>query len=583
MRTTLLATLLVLTACASGPTEESTVSSEALTAAPTKTELTANNTSASSLFRDLYTPASRFNGAAISVVSNGDNPTSATAASTLADGAVSKLSLHGLLPAAPNAKVFFETQSWFCTDGASPLASSLGTDQCSDHIDIGYGTSSRVPMQVADMRSRGADGVIVDWHGRGSGENQSALAAFKTAAEGTRGKFQLAVMEDEGVKACAEQAGCDVAQTVLADIAYLAASYFPSSAYYRVNERPVLFFFGIDGYVSANGKPPVDWGYIRAHAAGNPLFVFQGYEHDQADGNYAWPTPTAIASYPGKDPFGASNLRDFYAQAQAPFVFGSGYKGFDDHVVNAWKPIGVNAQRYLGQQCGKTWLDTFALANAHSGLTALQVATWDDYEEGTETETGIANHLAITPHVSGTLLDWTLVGAADAPADCKEALAGGFDIATTVDHFAVYASTDGEHMTLLVDNLAASARSFDIAGKTGMFYVRAVGKPSITNTLSAPVTTGATPPPPGCTGVPTILEPTSNGKVGPAIRLRATAPGCLQTMIAYIDGKPVAQVDAAAIDQWIPVSMGAHTVNVNAWAGTSEAHLSAPVSFVRTY
>src|SRR5947208_2014045 len=93
------------------------------------------------------------------------------------------------------------------TEDPSAGAQALGADQCGDHIDVGYDTAARVPAQVADMRSRGADGVIVDWHGPRAGENQDALAAFKTAAEASRGTFQLAVMEDEGVKPCAATPG----------------------------------------------------------------------------------------------------------------------------------------------------------------------------------------------------------------------------------------------------------------------------------------------------------------------------------------------------------------------------------------
>ena len=611
--------VVLVAACGStdAGSDEGTTESDALGTA-THTALTANDTSASGLFRDQYTPASRFFGSHIGVVQNGDNTVPSATAASLADGAVSKISLHTLMPAAPGAKIFFETQSWFCTNGASPLSSALGSDQCGSHVDIGYSTNTtaQVKKQVADMRSRDADGALVDWDGTSAGSgaldvkstsstaiNMGALYAFKSEAEASNGKFTFAVIEDEAAKTSAAAHGGDFTQGVLADISYLESHFFGSTAYFHSGGRPVLFFFGVDAYAKAQGKT-IDWSYVRAHAAGNPLFVFEHTGHAEADGGYAWPKPTPIGSYPGSDPFDQNAyLPYFYGQLAKDgykLSFGVGFKGFDDHVVNGWvgpnpllaDPPFVNGRRYSGQQCGKTWLDAFAAANAHaSEIAGVQIATWDDYEEGTEVETGIDNHLAIDAKVSGSTLTWSLGAEANAPSDCTSALAAGFDLQETVHHFSVYASpaTDGENLTLIADNLAPSTRSLSLSGKLGTgswkIYVRAVAKPSITNKLSPAVSAtigssgGSTGD--GCTGVPTILEPTAGENVGPAIHLRVTAPSCIDAMIAYIDGQQVVKVTGSSIDQWVSVSVGSHDLNVNGWAGTNTAHVSEHVTFQR--
>ena len=597
--------------------DDGTTESDALGTA-THTQLTANDTSASGLFRDQYTPASRFFGTHIGVVQNGDNPVPSTTAASLADGAVSKISLHTLMPAAPSAKILFETQSWFCTNGASPLSSALGSDQCGSHIDIGYSTNTtaEIKKQVADMLSRGGDGAIVDWDGTSAGSgaldvkstsstaiNMGALYAFMSQAEASNGKFTFAVSEDEAAKTSAAAHGGDFTQGVLADISYLASHFFGSTAYFHVGGRPVLFFFGVDTYAKAQGKT-IDWSYVRAHAAGNPLFVFENTGHADADGGYAWPKPTPIGAYPGSDPFDQNSyLPYFYSQSARDgykLSFGVGFKGFDDHVVNGWvgpnpnlaDPPFINGRRYSGQQCGKTWLDAFAAANAHaSEIAGVQIATWDDYEEGTEVETGIDNHLAITAQVSNGNLTWSLGADSGAPADCTSALAAGFDLQETVHHFSVYASpaTDGENLTLIADDIAPSTRSLSLTGKLAAgswkIYVRAVAKPSLTNKLSSAVTatigSGGTSSSDGCTGVPTVLEPTMGESVGPAIHLRVTAPSCIDAMIAYIDGQQVVKVTGSSIDQWVPVSIGSHALNVNGWAGTNVAHVSTHVTFTR--
>ncbi len=534
------------TACsaAQGPSGDGEESSAALSAASaqtatstTKTQLTANNTSASGAFTDQYTPADRFFGANIGLVtSNGDNVPASVTASSLTDGAISKISMHTLLPAGAKTKIFYETQSWFCTNGA-PLSSAASKDDCGSHIDIGYADASatQIDKQVADMRSRGADGAIVDWEGPGDGAvatiNNAALGSFKAAAEASDGAFVFAVSEDESAKATAAANGGKWTDAVITDLTYLHDHDFGSSAYYRVGGRPVVFIFGVDGYAYNDHKKTVDWNQVAAEAPGEPMLVFEDTTgHDKKFGAYAWPKPTHIASYPDSDPFDVAYLKDFDAKAGGfALAFGMAYKGFDDHVVNGWvgptkeKPDYSNGRRYSGQQCGKTWLDSFAVTSAAvADIAAVQLPTWDDYEEATELESGIDNHLALSPKISGSTLSWSLAAEKGAPADCS-----GVDLSSTVHHVSVYASpaTDGEKLTLIADDIAPSAVSLDLTGKLPagayVLYVRAVGQPSITNKLSRRHrlhqrvawrrwwrhARGR-----GCSGVPIILEPTVSAR-----------------------------------------------------------------------
>jgi hypothetical protein len=598
--------LLGLAACVATTDSENGSSTSALDATPavtTKTALTGNNTSASNWFRGAYTPAARFDGASLGVVTNGNAPSPSVSAASLAVGAVSKIDTRSLLYPGATTKIFVETQAWFCTRGVTPIPTGLDVDQCGSHIDIGYdaNTTAHVEREIADMRSRGISGIIADWGGRANGTGAldvhstssnaittGTLFAVKNVAEASGGAFQFAVMEDQGVKACAATSGCNVSDALLGDIAFANASFFTSPAYYRIDGRPVLFFFSVDTWVAKYGKK-IDWSYVRSKAAGNPLFVFEnagGFDHAVTDGAYAWLKTTPIESYPGSDPNGMTGfLPYFYKQAAShpdQLVFGSAYKGFDDYVANGWG----DGRRYNGQRCGATWLDTFDAINARysstNPLRALQLVTWDDYEEGTELETGIENHAKVTASRNGSVLSWNLAHDASAPSECA-----GVDVGRTIHHFAVYASTDGESLTLAADNIAASARSIDLSGKipagATQLYVYAVGKPQIRNHLSPPVSTSASTSGDGCTGNPVVLEPTANQSVGPAIRLRASAPACIQTLLAYVDGKEVLRVTGSSIDQWVPVTMGTHTVGVNGWAGTATAHVSAPVTFTRTY
>ena len=89
-------------------------------------------------------------------------------------------------------------------------------------------------------------------------------------------------------------------------------------------------------------------------------------------------------------------------------------------------------------------------------------------------ETGIDNCVTVSASVAGTVASWTITGQLN-----------------TVDHFSVFASQDGANLMWLADSPAA-ATSLDIA-KFGLnagnytIFVKAVGKPSLTNKMSGGV------------------------------------------------------------------------------------------------
>src|SRR5438067_12996835 len=106
-----------------------------------------------------------------------------------------------------------------------------------------------------------------------------------------------------------------------------------------------------------------------------------------------------------------SYLTYFYQTAQQysrKLPVGTCYKGFDDTLAS-W-----TANRHMQQQCGQTWLATFNKANSWwstaDQLAWFQLVTWNDYEEGTEIETGIDNCVGVPASVSGGTSTWTIDG-----------------------------------------------------------------------------------------------------------------------------------------------------------------------------
>lgn len=339
------------------------------------------------------------------------------------------------------------------------------------HINVGYlsTSSSQVHKQVSDMKSRGFSGAILDWYGSGSySDTVAGLLRTESEAQG----FKFAITEDVGsISPYAAQHICDGTQKLINDLNYAASTYYGSSAYLRINGRPVVFFFGVDAYF-------IDWNRVRSQASGNPLFIFRnsgGITSPNSDGGFSWQTTNMSDPYDMSLPY----LDNYYSTAinnPSRISYGSNYPGFNDSVA------GWTGNRFQHRQCGQTWLKTAAEANKYYNTSRqmpyLQVVTWNDYEEGTAIEPGIDNCLDTFAYMSGSTLYWSLDGIGNP---------------NTIAYYRIFISTDGTNLMKLRD-VSASSRSTSLSGiglsssTTYTLYVKAVGKSSIQNSMSAAVT-----------------------------------------------------------------------------------------------
>jgi PKD repeat protein len=371
-------------------------------------------------------------------------------------GNVSKAPISSALYPGSNTRIYAHFMGWFG-----------GTN----HKNVGYQSDDpgQVRRQVDDMMSRGIQGAILDWYGPNNSRPNQTTIYLMREAELRGGAFEFAVMEDGGaLSPCAATTGCDVTSQLISDLTYAYSNFENSTAYMRVNGRPVVFFFGTEAFA-------IDWARAKSSVPGNPLFIFRNsgaFTTALSDGAFGWVEPTS-------DPLnmGFPYLDDFYhvgATFPQQLAFGSTYKGFNDSIA-AWAPT---PPRVLSQQCGATWLATFAeigkYYSTNNQLPALQLVTWNDYEEGTEIESGIDNCVSAAASVSGSTLNWSITGSE-----------------TTLDHYTVFISTDGSNLMPIGDQ-PASARSLDLAPlhiPSGNYsvLVKAIGKPTLRNQMSAAV------------------------------------------------------------------------------------------------
>ncbi|HVH87474.1 MAG TPA: PKD domain-containing protein [Terriglobales bacterium] len=377
-------------------------------------------------------------------------------------GNVSKAPMSELLYSGAGTKIYAHYMPWFGS---------------SSHMNVGYRSDDpvQVKKQVEDMISRGIQGAIVDWYGPASTLADNSTKLLMKEAEGHAG-FTFAVMEDAGaLVTAAEQNGCDVTTQLIADLNYLLSTYASSSAYMKVNGKTPIFMFGVTGWYE-------DWSRVQAALPSSAVLIFRGGEGltlSASGGAFQW------LDINSNDPFDEqiSAQDSFYRAASGKanlVILGSAYKGFNDTAAE-W-----STNRVVDQRCGQTWLDTFADIGKHysasNQLGAVQIVTWNDYEEGTAIEPGIDNCVYLVPSVSGNTLNWSVNGGSEA----------------TIDHYTVFSSNDGQNLTKLAA-VPAGTHAFDLSSSkltSASLYVKATGKPSIRNVMSAPVAfrAGDTPP-----------------------------------------------------------------------------------------
>ena len=371
-----------------------------------------------------------------------------------ASGNISKEPIRSLLYPGATTKIYAHIMGWF----GDPR-----------HMNVGYRSDdpAQVHRQIEDMISRGIDGVMIDWRGSSESDitNRATRLLMKEAERHPRFTFETIV--DPQALASVKRGG-DGTKELIHQLKYVAKNYFPSPAYMRIGGRPVVANFELEG------KYKIDWSRVVKEVPGDPIYLFQhasGFEHPYSSGSYSW---IAINKSDAND-WGKKYLDDFYAKGRhkRAYTIGSVKPGFNDRFAS-W-----SLNRVINRNCGQTWLKTFAevknLYSASDQLDALQILTWNDYEEGTEIESGVENCAVVSASIRGDDLQWSISGRDTTKED-------------TISHYVVFISRDGENLMQLASP-PRGVHSLELgryrlpAGKY-FVLVKAVGVASVKNHMS---------------------------------------------------------------------------------------------------
>jgi len=255
------------------------------------------------------------------------------------------------------------------------------------------------------MKLAGIDGVIVDWYGPDNYydyqvNNQRTLAILNYAAKAGL-KFSLCY-EDATIRAetnggCMNGVCVNAANAIAhaqSEMLYVQTNYFSYSNFLKWNNQPVFLNFGPQ-YFSASS----DWASIFSvlNSSNQPAFFTENNRLSPAGtGAFDWPpmqlshtTPQSPTEPVLSDSAMNGYLTSFDQSAASwPAYVSTAFPRFHD----AYAQAGVGSSYgYLDDQSGNTLRETLARAMTNASAV-IQIATWNDYGEGT----------IIEPTASGT-------------------------------------------------------------------------------------------------------------------------------------------------------------------------------------
>lgn len=423
--------------------------------------LTAHNTAASPHYDQAHFPANF--GTTTWIAQSGttmpvDPKKADVSLNPVTPGHVSNVDVHTLVPSRPDLRWFAHITPWFRAGGGG------------GHVDIGleYASAEYVASMVTDMKNRGFDGVIIDWYGKGSYSDQVTLLLQKHLASISGNTFKFIVMMDKGISG--------LSQAVLeTQVKYVQSQYFGDPAYELEGGEPILMFFGVENAIGGSAM-----AQVKADTGGKMVWVLQGsgsvgnswvdqafdWTHDFHDG----PSST--------DPYALAGVAGFYGAIgkQSKKAFGSMVAGFNGTLT---KSVSWSMGKYLPRGSGACLVQWAKKIDAviPANVTRMQWATWSDWEEGTQIESGVENDFAVQAKLSGGTLSWTFTS--------------GTGDESTIDHYEIYASTDGTNAVDL-GAVKPGVHTFELGNAHcsvpagAKLFVNAVGKPNIRDHLGAP-------------------------------------------------------------------------------------------------
>jgi hypothetical protein len=234
--------------------------------------------------------------------------------------------------------------------------------------------------QAALFKLAGIDGVIFDWYGSRTvndfGEIHEHAKAMVEVLKRAGLRFAVCYEDNtinmeyggrENVPAGeALESGKEVFR-------WMQQNWFTDNAYIRLDGRPLVLCFGPQYFSQTQ------WDQLFAEAAPRPFFADLMSRTNWAEATYNWPAMNGKKPvYPNL----VNDLNGFYSgQKDKLYLIAGAWPAFDD----VYEDIGQASYGDLAYANGETFKLTFKAA-LDSWPDIIQIATWNDYGEGTVVE-----------------------------------------------------------------------------------------------------------------------------------------------------------------------------------------------------
>lgn len=260
-----------------------------------------------------------------------------------------------------------------------------------DHIRIEYNSNDPavIHRQIQEAKKLGIYAFAVDWYGERHPFLDRSYALIQQMA--SKEHFHVALMYDETEEddGHATEDALDALQSAYKK--YIGPDAPGHDAYLQFQGRPVVFVFPKRGNT--------DWNQVRQMVNGwasPPVLLYKDDPPPQFsgafDGQYAWVHPGSKGWSTDGSEWGEDYLENFYKKMRSKhrdqIAVGTVWPGFDDTRAS-W-----SLNRHIDQRCGKTLQDTLRVFAENNDpehpMPFILIATWNDYEEGTAIENGLA-------------------------------------------------------------------------------------------------------------------------------------------------------------------------------------------------
>lgn len=263
------------------------------------------------------------------------------------------------LPKSDSRKIYAHLMPWFETPGfhwdmvGRHYNPQIGPYHSGDYKVIEY--------QLLLMKYAGIDGVIIDWPGRSTMHKD-----LPDNAENTDQIIDQTAKFGMEFAVCFEDQYATDTNDAINSMHWVRDHYFNRPNHIKSNGAPALFVFGPQKIAAG------DWPAVLAATGTDPM-LFTLWYNDKAggarDGTFAWLYSDALT--------GVSNYYDRPDQGTKVSVL---YPGFNAAYPNGAPGWGIG----FDLNGGDTFTATYDLSKGVGDM--VQIATWNDYTEGTMIE-----------------------------------------------------------------------------------------------------------------------------------------------------------------------------------------------------